>query len=129
MATVEVNDFTSYTISEKDYPNACTFSDLQLQHIQNQLSAYAQQKLALSAEDYPHPEVFIRANEYHRGLINGMKFLLELHNTYQQEAVEARKQVERSQNWDQTANDEFRIAGIDSGDDLNESSSTIGHGD
>lgn len=97
MSTTEENTFSSYEFSHDEYVLAATYSELQRQHIQNQLSMYAQQKLAISAEDYPSPEVFIRNHEYHRGLIDGMRFLLELDHSLKDLAIEKMKTAELQQ--------------------------------
>ena len=97
MSTVEENVFSSYDFSNDEYLLGATYSDLQRQHIQNQLSMYAQQKLSISAEDYPSPEIFIRNHEYHRGLIDGMRFLLELDHSLKEAAIEKMKEAEMQQ--------------------------------
>jgi len=98
MSRREDNIFDSYEFdNNEEYLLAATYTSLQRQHIQNQLSMYVQQKLHISAEDYSQPEVFIRNQEYHRGLIDAMKFLLELDSSLQAARIEAIKDVEQKQ--------------------------------
>lgn len=97
MSTPDENTFSSYNFDADEYHLAATYTELQRQHIQNQLSMYALQKMHISAEDYPEPEVFIRNHEYHRGLIDGMRFLLELDNSLKGAAIERMKDAELRQ--------------------------------
>lgn len=97
MATAEENVFSSYEFSHDEYILAATYSELQRQHLQNQLSMYAQQKLAISAEDYPQMEVFLRNHEYHRGLMDAMRFLLELDSSLKANVIEKIQEAEMRQ--------------------------------
>lgn len=100
MSTTETNSFTSYSFSKEEYPLAVTFSELQLQHIQTQLALYAEQKISISAETYSSPEMFVRNHEYHRGLCDGMRFLIELHTAYRDSRTEEEQKVAASQEED-----------------------------
>jgi len=110
MSTTETNSFTSYSFSKEEYPLAVTFSELQLQHIQTQLALYAEQKISISAETYVSPEMFVRNHEYHRGLCDGMRFLLELHQAYRDSRTEEEQKAATNQeeDWLSTAKNRMR---------------------
>ena len=92
MAEKEAIDFTSYSFTQEEYIIAATYTEEQLKHLQSTLAKFAVGKISLSAETYENPEMFVRAHEYNRGLMDGIRFLLELHNSLKDEALEYRKQ-------------------------------------
>lgn len=101
MAMIDTTEFTSYVFSTEDYAVAYTYTELQLKGIQTQLCKFAQQKLNLAAADFDTDETYIRAHEYNRGLMDAMRYLLELHNSQaetvkemNEAAAEARRREE-----------------------------------
>jgi hypothetical protein len=93
----EVIEFTSYEFTAEEYPLAVCFSELQLKHIHTLLAKYAQQKVNASSEDFTTAEFYIRAQEYLRGLMSGMSYLLEVHRTYREEFAELVEEQMRRQ--------------------------------
>lgn len=100
MATAKESSFTVYEFTTEEYGSAVTYTDLQLKHLQNQLAHYSEQKIAISAETFENPEMFVRAHEYHRGLVDAMRFIVELHNAYNSEIRESMEQAAARQERD-----------------------------
>lgn len=107
---LEVTEFTSYNFTAEDYILAYTYTELQTKGLQTQLSKFAQQKLNLSASEFSSNRDYIRAQEYNRGLMDAVRFLLELHNSVKDEAVQLLKQqVEKQMDLDYPSNEPYRM--------------------
>lgn len=103
MPALDTTEFTSYNFSSDDYALAYTYTELQLQGIQTQLSKFAQQKINLSVTDFTRNADYLRAQEYNRGLMDGMRYLLELHSSLQEQVKEKlAEQQERQRDGEQT---------------------------
>ena len=71
-----VNSFTSYELTDKEALQSSVFTFLQLQNLQNQLAACAEEKLNLEF-DTEHPNEFVQQEAYKRGQIELLKFLID----------------------------------------------------
>lgn len=79
MAEIVENEFTNYIFSDPNEEATSTvFSDLNYQHLRNQLAMIAQDKINLQY-DPDDPNRFSMEHEYLRGSMNAIKYLLTLH--------------------------------------------------
>ena len=86
MSTIIPNTFTSYELSEKEELQGSILTGLQIQVLQNALSATAEEKLALEF-DPEHPQLFIQQEAYKKGQIELYTFLIDKSLTSAEEMV------------------------------------------
>lgn len=72
------NLYTAYEFSEEESYNAFIFTDLQFKAIQTELAAWANRKanLAYKPDEPDAINRFINENEYHRGAMEAIGFML-----------------------------------------------------
>lgn len=78
MPQLDETEFTAWTFTHEELLEACVFNELQKKYIQTEIARWAQQQISATAENITSPEDFIRAHEYRRGLIGGLRYLLEM---------------------------------------------------
>lgn len=71
------NDFSQYEFTPEEERSACTFTDLQLCYIQNQIASIAMQKATLKI-DVNNPLSFAQEDSYLTGQIEILQHLLEV---------------------------------------------------
>lgn len=84
MPQLDTTEFTAWTFTAEELLEASVFTDLQKKYIQTEITRWAQQQISATAENITSPEEFIRAHEYRRGLIGGLRYLLEMSNASEQ---------------------------------------------
>lgn len=84
MPQLEETEFTAWNFTPEELLEACVFTDMQKKYIQTEITRWAQQQISATAENITSPEEFIRAHEYRRGLIGGLRYLLEMSNASEQ---------------------------------------------
>lgn len=127
MANEEIYVFTKYSFTDEELLFAVSYSDLQLHYIQTQLALYAEQKISIAADTYESPEVFLRAHEYHRGLMDAMKYLIEMYHSVSSIIKKKAEEDATGRRLDRGERTELPAA-ISDNYNVN-SSSNLGHGD
>jgi len=75
--------FTSYIIPESDIAASYRLTDANIAMINNEITVYAEQKLALIL-DVDKPQSFAQQEAYLRGKIDALKYLLDCHNSIEE---------------------------------------------
>jgi hypothetical protein len=96
----EITEFTSFNFSTEEYAQAYAYTEIQLQGIQTQLCKFAQQKMNLDPNGFPTLEHYARAQEYNRGLMDSMRYLLEIYATQKEQFQETVEAVQKAQEAD-----------------------------
>lgn len=76
MATVKETPYQAWEFSEEEWPVAAVFSDLQEKHIRTELAACASEKVMLAVNPEFGQEVYLREQEYIRGKMEVLTYLL-----------------------------------------------------
>lgn len=77
------NSFTSYKLTDEEVLQGSVYNDLQTKVLQNLLSTYAEEKLALDY-DPEHKEQFLQNEAILKGSIELIQFLLQTSVTSQE---------------------------------------------
>lgn len=80
MPNLKPNSFTSYELSPEEELESTIFSDLQLSHLHNLLSSYAEEKIALDY-DPEHSILFMQQEADLKAKIEVLGYIIDLSNT------------------------------------------------
>lgn len=83
MATAKQNSFTSYDLTEAETLSGSLLSETNLYLIQNQISAIAEQKLALTVTP-TELSAFLQQEAYLSGQMDALKYLVDLNDQTRQ---------------------------------------------
>lgn len=74
------SDFTLTEFTKEEFPSAVVFSELQIAHIKNEIATAALEKLQIAFNPLSTSrEQFQMEHEYYRGKIEGLRYLITLH--------------------------------------------------
>lgn len=100
MSTLKTTIYTAYDFNEQDYFLATTYSDLQLQHLQTELSAAATERSTMVL----NPANLMQSMgemEYTRGKMDALQALLNTHqNTKDMLEAKIREELEANKQRD-----------------------------
>ena len=87
MATIDTNNsFQSWILTENETIQGCVLTNLNTQVIQNQIAAYAQERLNLEL-DMTNPQRFVQQEADLKGKISALRYLLDLSESAQKQIV------------------------------------------
>lgn len=84
MSVLIPNDFASYSLTDDESIEGSTFTITQKQVLQNYLSEFSMEKLAIEF-DPDDPKKFMQAESYKRGQIDVLKYLLATSDATEEE--------------------------------------------
>jgi hypothetical protein len=83
MATIKINQFTEWELTDEELPFAYKFNDLNIKALQNEIAIAAQAKIAL-VFDPNNPIAFAQAEAELAGKIGILQFLVAQSTTKQE---------------------------------------------